>query len=123
MKKVFETERFKGGYSVEDLDFILDNAWKGARDAVAPSCADSDHIGCRFENGKVVTPPSTKDAYFFIVNNGFGGNNVDPEDKSALPMSVLWALYEYFIAANPGLQTYWLANSGCAGLIRDFGSD
>ena len=123
LKKVFETERFKGGYSVEDLDFILENAWKGARDAVAPSCADSDHIGCRFENGKVLTPPSTKDAYFFIVNNGFGANNVNPEDSSALPVTVLWALYEYFIAANPGLQTYWLANSGCAGLIRDFGSD
>jgi alkylation response protein AidB-like acyl-CoA dehydrogenase len=123
VKKIFETERFKGGYSVEDLDFILENAWKGARDAVAPSCADSDHIGCRFENGKVLTPPSTKDAYFFIVNNGFGANNVNPEDSSALPVTVLWALYEYFIAANPGLQTYWLANSGCAGLIRDFGSD
>jgi alkylation response protein AidB-like acyl-CoA dehydrogenase len=48
---------------------------------------------------------------------------VNPEDPSALPVTVLWALYEYFIAANPGLQTYWLANSGCAGLIRDFGSD
>jgi alkylation response protein AidB-like acyl-CoA dehydrogenase len=123
VKKIFETERFKGGYSVEDLDFILENAWKGARDAVAPSCADSDHIGCRFENGKVLTPPSTKDAYFFIVNNGFGANNVNPEDPSALPVTVLWALYEFLIAANPGLQTYWLANSGCAGLIRDFGSD
>lgn len=123
LKTVLETERFKGGYTVDDLDFILDNAWKGARDAVAPTCADSDHIGCRFENGKVLTPASTKDAYFFIVNNGFGANNVNPEDSSALPVTVLWALYEYFIAANPGLQTYWLANSGCAGLIRDFGSD
>ena len=123
MNKILETDRFKGGYSVEDLDFILDNGLKGAREVVSPSCEDSDKIGCKFENGRVTTPQSSKDAYFFICNNGFAGTNVDPEDDSALPMSVVWALNEYFIAANPSIQTLWLANSGAAGLIRDFGND
>lgn len=123
MNKIFETDRFKGGYSVEDLDFILDNALKGAKEVVAPSCEDSDKVGCRVEDGKVITPASSKTAYNFIVQNGFAANNVDPNDESALPMTVLWAMYEYFIAANPSLQTIWLANSGSAGLIRDFGSE
>ncbi len=123
MNKVFETERFKGGYSVDDLDFIVDNALKGAKEVVAPSCEDSDEIGCKFENGKVITPESSKDAYRFIVENGFAGSNADPDDPSALPMSVLWTLNEYFIAANPSIQTIWLANTGSAGLIRDFGND
>lgn len=123
LNKIFETERFKGGYSVDDLDFILDNALKGAKEVVSPSGEDSDKIGVKFENGKVITPQSSKDAYFFICNNGFAGSNVDPDDESALPMSVVWSLYEYFIAANPSIQTIWLANSGSAGLIRDFGSE
>jgi 3-(methylthio)propanoyl-CoA dehydrogenase len=123
MNTIFGTDRFKGGYSVDDLDFILDNALKGAKEVVAPSNEDSDKIGCKFEDGKVITPESSKTAYNFIVQNGFAGSNVDPDDDSALPMSVLWSLYEYFIAANPSVQTLWLANAGAAGLIRDFGND
>ncbi len=123
MNTVFATDRFRDGYTVDDLDFILDNALKGAKEIVGPSCEDSDTIGCQFENGKVISPQSSKDAYFFIVNNGFAGSNVDPDDESALPMTVVWALNEYFIAANPSIQTLWLANSGAAGLIRDFGSE
>lgn len=123
MKHIFETDRFKDGYSVDDLDFILDNGLKGAKEVIAPSCEDSDHIGCKFDNGKVTTPQSTKDAYFFIVNNGYSATNADPDDPSALPMTVLWSLYEYFISANPGAQTYYPANVGCAGLIRDFGNE
>jgi 3-(methylthio)propanoyl-CoA dehydrogenase len=123
LNKVLETDRFKGGYSIADIDFILDNALKGAKEVVAPSNEDSEKIGCKFEDGRVITPESSKTAYNFIVQNGFAGSNVDPDDDSALPMSVLWSLYEYFIAANPSVQTLWLANAGAAGLIRDFGSE
>jgi len=123
MNQVLDTDRFKGGYSLDDFDFILDNGLKGAKEVVAVSCEDSDTIGARFDNGKVITPQSSKDAYYFIVNNGFAATNVDPDDESALPMAVVWALYEYFIAANPSIQTIWLANSGAAGLIRDFGNE
>lgn len=123
MNKIFETERFKDGYTVDDMDFILENALKGAKEVVGLSCEDSDTIGCKFENGKVITPQSTKDAYFFIVDNGFSSSNMDPDDESALPLSVVWTLNEYFIAANPSIQTLWLANSGSSGLIRDFGSE
>lgn len=123
MNKVFATDRFKGGYSIDDLDFILDNALKGAKEVVSPSGEDSDKIMVKFENGKVITPQSSKDAYFFICNNGFAGSNIDPDDESALPMSVVWALNEYFIAANPSIQTIWLANSGAGNVIRDFGSE
>ena len=123
MNAIFETDRFKDGYSVDDLDFILDNGLKGAKEMIAPSCEASDHEGCRFDRGKVTTPPSTKDAYFFMANNGYAGTNADPEDPSALPMAVLWSLYEYFIAANPSIQTLFLGTVGCAGLVRDFGSE
>lgn len=123
MKTIFETDRFKDGYSVDDLDFILENGLKGAKEVIAPSCEDSDHEGCRFDNGKVTTPLSTKDAYFFVAHNGYAGTNVDPDDSSALPLTVLWSLYEYFIAANPSIQTLYLGTVGCCGLVRDFGSE
>ncbi|MEQ8236790.1 MAG: acyl-CoA dehydrogenase, partial [Syntrophomonadaceae bacterium] len=83
MNTIFATERFSGGYSVDDLDFILDNALKGAKEVVAPSNEDSEKIGVKFEDGKVITPESSKTAYNFIVQNGFAGSNVDPDDESA----------------------------------------
>jgi len=121
--QVLSTERFAGGYTVDDMDFILDNALKGAREVIAPTCEDSDKIGCRYENDKVITPPSTREAYFFIQNNGLCTSNYDPHDSSAVPLCVLWSWLEYIIGANPSLSTLYLACGGAAGLIEDFGND
>ncbi|MGE5380347.1 MAG: acyl-CoA dehydrogenase [Methylocystaceae bacterium] len=123
MEKVLSTERFKDGYAVEDIDFILDNALKGCKEVIAPTCEDSDKIGSHYVNGKVVTPESTKTAYWFIQNNGLCSSNYDPEDPSAVPLSVLWAMLEYIIGANPSMGTLYLATGSAAGLIQDFGSE
>ena len=123
LEQVLSTARFAGGYSVDDLDFILDNALKGAREVIAPTCEDSDKIGCRYENDKVITPPSTREAYYFIQNNGLCTSNYDPHDSSAVPLCVLWSWLEYIIGANPSLSTLYLACGGASGLIEDFGSD
>lgn len=123
LNKLFETDRFKDGYSLEDVDAILDSALKGAKEVVGPSCKDSDEIGCKYVDGKVITPQSTKDAYFFINKNGYAGSNYDPDDESAMPMAMLWATYEYFIAANPSIGTLYQGTTGAAGLIRDFGNE
>lgn len=120
---VLNTERFKDGYSVDDIDFILDNALKGAREVIAPTIEDSDIIGAKYENGKVVTPASTKEAYFFIQDNGLCTSNYNPHDPAAVPLCVLWSMLEYIIGANPSLGTLYLAGGGAAGLIEDFGSE
>ena len=48
LNKVFETERFKNGYGIDDLDFILDNAIKVAREVVAPTNDDGDSLHAVF---------------------------------------------------------------------------
>jgi len=121
--EVLATERFAGGYTVDDMDFILDNAIKGAREVIAPTCEESDKIGCRYENNMVITPPSTREAYHFIQNNGLCTSNYDPHDSSAVPLCVLWSWLEYIIGANPSLSTLYLACGGAAALIEDFGND
>lgn len=122
LEEVLNTERFKDGYSVDDIDFILDNALKGAREVIAPTIEDSDKIGAQYENGQVITPASTKEAYFFIQDNGLCSSNYDPNDPAAVPLCVLWSMLEYIIGANPSLGTLYLATGGAAGLIEDFGS-
>ena len=123
MNEVLSTDRFRDGYSIDDMDFILDNALKGARDVVAPTCADSDQTGAKFINGKVVTPESSKTAYFFIQQNGLCTSNYDPQDPSAVPLCVVWAMLEYLVGANPSLGTLYQATAGASGLIQDYGSE
>lgn len=123
LNQVLNSERFQDGYSVDDIDFILDNALKGAREVIAPTIGDSDVTGAKYENGKVITPKSTKEAYFFIQDNGLCSSNYDPNDPAAVPLCVLWSMLEYIIGANPSLGTLYLATGGASGLIEDFGSE
>lgn len=123
LDKVFQTERFKDTYGIDDIDFILENALKVAKEIVAPTSDDGDQQHAVFENGKVTVPPSMKDAYFFIQENGLGSSNKDHNDESALPLSIISCTNEYLIGANAALCPYFLATTGAAGLIQSFGSE
>jgi len=123
MSKVFEAGRFKGGYSVDDIDSILENAMKIAKEAVAPTNDDGDTLHAVYKNGKVTIPESFKKAYWTIQENGLGSSNADHSDPSSMPLCVMGATNEYLAAANAALGPYAIATSGSSGLIRDFGSD
>jgi alkylation response protein AidB-like acyl-CoA dehydrogenase len=123
MSKVFETGRFKGGYSVGDIDSILENAMKIAKEAVAPTNDDGDTLHAVYKNGKVTVPESFKKAYWTIQENGLGSSNADHSDPSSMPLCVMGATNEFLAAANAALGPYAMATTGSSGLIRDFGSD
>ncbi|MGE5403489.1 MAG: acyl-CoA dehydrogenase, partial [Candidatus Saccharibacteria bacterium] len=123
LNKVFETERFKDGYSVDDIDSILDNALKIAKEVVAPTNDDGDQIHAQFNAGKVTVPESMKKAYWAVQESGLGSNNADHHDPSAMPLCVMEASNEYLAGANAALGPYMMATTGSSGLIRDFGSD
>jgi hypothetical protein len=53
LNKVLTTERYQNGYGVDDVDFILDNALKVAKEVVAPTNDDGDNLHAVFENGRV----------------------------------------------------------------------
>jgi alkylation response protein AidB-like acyl-CoA dehydrogenase len=123
MSKVFEAGRFKGGYSVDDIDSILENAMKIAKEAVAPTNEDGDTIHANYKSGKVTVPESFKKGYWTIQENGLGSSNADHDDPSSMPLCVMGATNEFLAAANAALGPYAMATTGSSGLIRDFGSD
>ncbi len=110
--KVFEAGRFKGGYSVDDIDSILENAMKIAKEAVAPTNDDGDTIHAVYKNGKVTVPESFKKAYWTIQENGLGSSNADHSDPSSMPLCVMGATNEYLAAANAALGPYAMATTG-----------
>jgi alkylation response protein AidB-like acyl-CoA dehydrogenase len=123
MSKVFEAGRFKGGYTVDDIDSILENAMKIAKEAIAPTNDDGDTLHAVYKNGKVTVPESFKKAYWTVQENGLGSSNADHSDPSSMPLCVMGAINEYLAAANAALGPYAMATTGSSGLIRDFGSD
>lgn len=123
MKKVCSFDAFKDYYSVDDIDNILDQALKVAREVTAPSRDDSEKVQARFGEGKVTVPASFKDVYWFLNQNGWGASNEDEEAEGHLPQTIFRACTEYQIAANAALMPYILATAGAAGLISHFGSE
>jgi alkylation response protein AidB-like acyl-CoA dehydrogenase len=123
MSKVFEAGRFKGGYTVDDIDSILENAMKIAKEAVAPTNDDGDTIYAVYKNGKVTTPESFKKPYWTVQENGLGSSNADHSDPSSLPLTLMGATNEFLAAANAASGPYVMATTGASGLIRDFGSE
>lgn len=123
MSKIFATDRFKDGYTVDDIDSILENAYKVAKEVVAPTNDDGDTQHAVFKDGKVTTPESFKKAYYFIQENGLGSSNKDPNDPTAMPMTLYACCAEYLAAANAALGPYYMATSGAVSLVEKFGSE
>ncbi|NPV92130.1 MAG: acyl-CoA dehydrogenase [Firmicutes bacterium] len=120
---VLGSDRYKNSYGIDDIDPVLDNALKVAREVLAPCNDDGDALHARYENGRVKTPDSYKKAYFFVQENGLGSSNKDHHDESALPCSIFASCSEYLAAANPGLGPYFMATTGAAGLVQKYGSE
>jgi alkylation response protein AidB-like acyl-CoA dehydrogenase len=121
--KIFSFDAFKDYYSVDDIGNILDQALKVAREVTAPTRDDSELIQAQFKEGKVTVPPSFKEVYWFLNQNGWGGSNEDEEAEGHMPHILFGACTEYQAAANAALMPYILATAGAAGLIASFGND
>jgi alkylation response protein AidB-like acyl-CoA dehydrogenase len=87
----------------ELMQQVLDEAGKFVGEVIAPLNRDGDEIGCRFEQGTVITPPGFRDAYQTFWQAGWPALSAAPEDGGQGLPSVLEAmLYEMLCGANHG---------------------
>jgi len=122
-EKVLSFDMFKDYYSIDDVDNILDQALKVAKEVAAPTRDDNEKIQAQFHEGKVTVPPSFKNLYWFLNENGWGSSNEDEEGEGHLPQILFRACTEYLVGANAGFMPYVLATAGAAGLVEHFGSE
>ena len=82
---------------------VVDEAGKFISQEVAPLQGVGDAIGCRFDSGKVTTPPGFKEAYLAFWQAGWPALACAPEDGGqGLPAVLEAVLYEMLSAANHG---------------------
>lgn len=82
---------------------VLEEAGKFVGEAVAPLNTVGDNPGCRFEAGKVITPPGFRDAYQAFWQAGWPALSASVDDGGqGLPGVLECVLYEWLSAANHG---------------------
>ncbi|MDI6813911.1 MAG: acyl-CoA dehydrogenase [Desulfitobacteriaceae bacterium] len=121
-EKVLGLSRFKEYLGLEDVDQVLDQALKMAKEEVAPTNDDGDKIGAVYDAGKVTVPPSFHKAFHFVQDNGWGSSNKDVDGDGILPNLLSGAVHEYLIAANPAFTPYVGLGGGIASVIKAFGA-
>jgi alkylation response protein AidB-like acyl-CoA dehydrogenase len=121
--EVFACDRFKETYSVDDIDILLNEAYKVAREVVNPINASGDKVGAKFENGKVTPAPGFKEVYQFLQQNGWGSSSECIRIDTGMPLILYKATSEMNSAACPGIMSYVKLTSGAANLILRFGTD
>ncbi|MHB1651727.1 MAG: acyl-CoA dehydrogenase [Desulfitobacteriaceae bacterium] len=121
-EKILGLKRFNDYFGMEDVDQVLDQALKVAREEVAPTNDEGDKIGAVFNEGNVTVPPSFHRAFRFVQANGWGSSNKDVDGEGMLPNILSGAVHEYLLAANPAITPYIGLGGGIASVIKAFGS-
>lgn len=118
--KLLEFGTYRGNYTKEDIDSYIDVTHKICRDVLAPANEEADTIGVQFIDGKVITPPSFKNAHRVVMDVGLGPQIADREVSGRMPLCMNAPLQEMMIAASAGILSCWGLTSGAAGVIQKY---
>ncbi|MDQ5984444.1 MAG: 3-(methylthio)propanoyl-CoA dehydrogenase [Syntrophus sp. SKADARSKE-3] len=121
--EVATCDRFKDTFSVEDIDMLLTEGYKVAREIVNPINAPGDKIGVVFENGTVTPVPGFREAYQFLQQNGWGSSSECIKVETGMPLIMYKSIHEMNTAACPALASCIKLTSGAANLILRFGTE
>ncbi len=122
-EKLLGAERF-ADWDAENVEMVLDEAARIAREELAATNEDGDRIGAVWQEGEVRMPESFQGAYKTLCEGGWVGSTSNPElGGLGLPEAVGTAISELFAGANLALSLANLLTKGAAHLIEDFGGD
>ena len=85
MEEVLACDRFKENFSLDDVDMLLNEGYKVAREVINPINVPGDRIGVKFEKGVSTPVPGFKEAYQFLQQNGWGSSSECIMVESGMP--------------------------------------
>ncbi len=108
----------------EQVEAVLREAQRFAVEVAGPLNGIGDQVGCRVENGGVITPPGFKEAYETLYEGGFKAIVADPRYGGAGGPKCLSVLVnELTSGPNAALDMYGGLTVGAAELLHEFGTD
>ena len=121
-EEVLACDRYKDNFSMDDIDLLLNEGYKVAREVVNPINAPGDKTGVKLEKGVVTPVPGFKEAYQFLQQNGWGSSSECIKVDTGMPLILYKACAEMNTAACPALTSCIKLTSGAANLILRFGT-
>jgi alkylation response protein AidB-like acyl-CoA dehydrogenase len=121
-EEVLSCDRFKGNFTLDDVDMLLNEGYKVSREIVHPINAPGDKIGVKFDKGVVTPAPGFKEAYQYLQQNGWGSSSECIKVETGMPLMLYKANAEINTAACPALTSCVKLTSGAANLIFRFGT-
>ena len=125
IEKLFDHPRFEE-LDRDTVEAILDEAYKFARNQMAPMNAIGDREGASFDpaTGKVTMPASFKETYELYTANGWLGFVHNPDfGGQGMPYSLGLAVNDLFFGGCLSFSLGPLLTTGAAHLIETFGND
>lgn len=107
----------------DEVNMVLDEAYKFACDVLGPLNAVGDREGCRIEDGRVRTPTGFKGAWDRTSEAGWKMIAIDPQhDGQGAPHTVQVVVEEFLSGANTAFSMYPGLAYGAAEVIQLFGT-
>lgn len=111
-------------FDTELVNAVLEEAGKFAAGELAPLNRMGDIQGCRFEDGKVMTPDGWKNAYRQFCDAGWMGLALPAEfGGQSLPRFIAQPVNEMWLSANLAFIMFHALTQGGSEILMHFGSD
>lgn len=112
------------GFDLELANAVMEEAAKFASSVLAPLNQVGDVQGCRFEDGKVITPDGWKDAYQQFVESGWIGLALPEEfGGQGLPKYIAQPVNEMWLSANLAFVMFQALTQGGSEILMKFASE
>lgn len=123
IQELQKTTLFKE-FGKDDYESFLTEAYRFAREVLAPINEVGDREGVRFEDGRVVMPPAFVEAYQRFREAGWIGAVQSQEVGGiGLPWVMGQVIHEFFLGACLSFSLTTGLSEGVIGLLADFGTD
>ncbi len=123
VQNLFELPAFSS-FEASDVELLLNEGLRFAREVLAPANLPGDREGCRYEDGTVRVPQAFHEAYQKQGEAGWLAMTSDPEyGGQGLPFAVGATLGEMFVGANCSLSMLAGLSRAAASLIIEHGTD
>lgn len=119
-EEVFAYPKYDGYYSKDDIDMFIDQFYKIAAEVIFPTDEDGEKNPVRFEDGKVIVPPTYPAVFKYIQENGWGSSNIE-DTEGVIPQILFCFINELMTAASSSFPGYIGLATGAANLIQTFG--
>ena len=127
--QLFDAERFPkanffGHLSRVECDQLIEQTYRFCNEVIGPLSQTGDRAGCRFEDGKVITPAGYKEAWDKLWALGVPNWQLALEHGGYQgPSSIGMALAELQSGANTAFTMYPGLTRGAAELVANFGTE